>query len=337
MGIDLAVMWFVIIVFATLMYIVMDGFDLGIGILFPFVRDKHCRDVMVNSVAPVWDGNETWLVLGGAALFGAFPLAYAVIIDALTVPLSLMLIGLIFRGVAFEFRFNATPAHRPFWDKAFQGGSLLATFFQGVVVGAVISGFPVAGRQFIGGPLDWLTLFNLFCGIGLVIAYALLGASWLIMKSEDPLQARMRKLTPWLLLALLLVIATISLWTPLKHPVIASRWFSTPNIFFLLPVPVLVLLCSVAIWRTVKSKTHAHALPFVLTLGLIFLGFSGLGISIWPHIIPPDITLWDAASPTQSLGFMLIGALFIIPFILVYSFWSYYVFRGKVRHGEGYH
>jgi len=336
MGIDLSVIWFVIIVFATLMYIVMDGFDLGIGILFPTTQDADDRDVMVNSVAPVWDGNETWLVLGGAALFGAFPLAYAVIIDALTIPLTLMLIGLIFRGVAFEFRFKATPAHRPFWDKAFIGGSILATFSQGVVVGAVINGFSVTGRSYSGGPFDWFTLFNLFCGIGLTVAYALLGATWLVMKSENPLQSRMRRVSKQLLLALLGIIAVISLWTPMAHQSIADRWFSLPNLYFLLPVPLLVLVLSGGLWKTLNN-THSHNTPFVLTLGLIFLGFSGLGISIWPYIIPPSITLWQAAAPPQSQGFMLVGALLIIPIILVYTFWSYYVFRGKVQHGEGYH
>ena len=336
MGIDLSLIWFVIIVFATLMYIVMDGFDLGIGILFPVTRDAHDRDVMVNSVAPVWDGNETWLVLGGAGLFGAFPLAYAVIVDALTIPLTLMLIGLIFRGVAFEFRFKATPAHRPFWDKAFLSGSLLATFTQGVVVGAVLNGFPVTGRTFSGGALDWLTPFNLFCGVGLVIAYALLGASWLVMKSEEPLQGKMRKAARKLLLAMLVVIAVISLWTPLTHSAIADRWFSLPNLYFFSPVPLLVVVLSAWLWRSLGNP-DSHTLPFVQTLGLIFLGFSGLGISIWPHIIPPEITLWQAAAPPQSQGFMLVGALLIIPIILVYTLWSYYVFRGKVQHGAGYH
>ncbi|MCU6671677.1 cytochrome d ubiquinol oxidase subunit II [Enterobacteriaceae bacterium H4N4] len=336
MGIDLSLIWFVIIVFATLMYIVMDGFDLGIGILFPAIQDADDRDVMVNSVAPVWDGNETWLVLGGAALFGAFPLAYAVIIDALTIPLTLMLLGLIFRGVAFEFRFKATPAHRPFWDKAFVGGSVLATFTQGIVVGAVINGFEVTGRAYSGGAFDWFTPFNLFCGLGLVIAYAFLGATWLVMKSENPLQVRMRQASKRLLLALLGIIAVISLWTPLAQPAIAARWFSLPNLFFLLPVPLLVVVLSLWQWRSLNNP-NSHHLPFILTLGLVFLGFSGLGISIWPHIIPPSITLWQAAAPPQSQGFMLVGALFIIPIILVYTFWSYYVFRGKVQPGEGYH
>ncbi|WP_434641397.1 cytochrome d ubiquinol oxidase subunit II [Klebsiella sp. I138] len=336
MGIDLSVIWFVIIVFATLMYIVMDGFDLGIGILFATTRDAQDRDVMVNSVAPVWDGNETWLVLGGAGLFGAFPLAYAVIIDALAIPLTLMLIGLIFRGVAFEFRFQATPSHRPFWDSAFLGGSVLATFSQGVVVGAVINGFSVSGRAYSGGVFDWLTPFTLFCGLGLTIAYALLGATWLVMKSENPLQDKMRHTSRALLLALLATIAIISLWTPLAQPAIAARWFNLPDLFFLLPVPLLVAVIGAWLWRDLRNPAR-HALPFILTLGLVFLGFSGLGISIWPHIIPPGITLWQAAAPPQSQGFMLVGALLIIPVILGYTFWSYYVFRGKVQHGEGYH
>lgn len=336
MNIDLSIIWFVIIVFATLMYIVMDGFDLGIGILFPFTRNAQERDLMVNSVAPVWDGNETWLVLGGAGLFGAFPLAYAVIIDALTIPLSLMLVGLIFRGVAFEFRFNATPSHRPFWDNAFMGGSILATFCQGVVVGAVINGFEVTGRAYSGGAFDWLTPFTLFCGVGLTIAYALLGATWLVMKSEATLQHSMKRNARGLLLALLAVIAIISLWTPLQHTAIAERWFSLPNLYYLLPVPALVLIASALLWRHL-ARAASHAQPFILTLILVFLGFSGLGISIWPAIIPPSITLWQAAAPVQSQEFMLIGALFIIPVILVYTFWSYYVFRGKVPQNEGYH
>ncbi|MFU0879746.1 cytochrome d ubiquinol oxidase subunit II [Kluyvera cryocrescens] len=336
MSIDLSIIWFVIIVFATLMYIVMDGFDLGIGILFPFTRSPQDRDLMVNSVAPVWDGNETWLVLGGAGLFGAFPLAYAVIIDALTIPLTLMLVGLIFRGVAFEFRFNATPSHRPFWDKAFMCGSILATFCQGIVVGAVINGFEVTGRTYSGGPFSWLTPFTLFCGVGLVVAYALLGATWLVMKSESTLQNTMRRTARGLLLTLLAVIAVISLWTPLVHSQIAERWFSLPNLYYLLPVPLLVIIASALLWRHL-GRDASHVQPFILTLVLIFLGFSGLGISIWPAIIPPSITLWQAAAPEQSQEFMLIGALFIIPVILVYTFWSYYVFRGKVPQDEGYH
>jgi cytochrome d ubiquinol oxidase subunit II len=257
------------------MYIVMDGFDLGIGILFSTTRDAEDRDVMVNSVAPVWDGNETWLVLGGAGLFGAFPLAYAVIIDALAIPLTLMLIGLIFRGVAFEFRFQATPSHRPFWDRAFLGGSLLATFSQGVVVGAVINGFSVSGRAFSGGMFDWLTPFTLFCGLGLCIAYALLGATWLVMKSENPLQDKMRHTSRTLLLALLAVIAVISLWTPLAQPAIAARWFTLPNLFFLLPVPLLVVAIGAWLWRTCATRPPCAALYSDAGPGLSRLQRSG--------------------------------------------------------------
>lgn len=335
MGIDLPLIWAIIIIFGVMMYVVMDGFDLGIGMLYPFFKDEGDRDVMMNTVAPVWDGNETWLVLGGAALFGAFPVAYSAVLSALYLPLVLMLVGLIFRGVAFEFRFKAKPAKRHIWDKSFIVGSLVATFFQGVALGAFIEGIPVVDRQFAGGPLDWLAPFPLFCGVGLVVAYSLLGCTWLIMKTEGRLQERMHDLARPLALVLLAVIGIVSLWTPLAHPPIAERWFSLPNLFWFLPVPLLVLLTFYALLRSVARNDHV--LPFLLTLALIFLGYSGLGISLWPNIIPPTMSIWDAAAPSQSLGFMLVGALFIIPFILVYTAWSYYVFRGKVKHGDGYH
>ncbi len=335
MGIDLSIIWFTIIIFAILMYIVMDGFDLGIGLIFPFIKDPTERDMMVNTVAPVWDGNETWLILGGAALFGAFPLAYAVIADALSIPITLMLFGLIFRGVAFEFRFKATEHHRAFWDKAFIGGSFLATFMQGVCVGTLLGGLQVTGRVFTGDVMGWLAPFPLFCGVGLVLAYALLGSSWLIMKTQHELHDKMSRLTKPLTIALLIAIAIVSLWTPLAHHDIATRWFTHPNIYWFMPVPVLVILCGIGILRAVNKR--ADYAPFLLTLGLIFLGFTGLGISIWPNIIPPSISIWEAASPTQSQGFMLIGGLLIIPVILTYTFWSYYVFRGKISPDEGYH
>ena len=335
MGIDLPLIWAVIIIFGIMMYVIMDGFDLGIGMLFPFIKDDRDRDVMMNTVAPVWDGNETWLVLGGAALFGAFPLAYAVVLSALYLPLMLMLVGLIFRGVAFEFRFKAKADKRHIWDKAFIGGSLAATFFQGVALGAFIEGFKVVDRSYAGGSLDWLSPFSLFCGVGLVVAYTLLGCTWLIMKTEGKLQKQMHDLARPLALVLLAVTGIVSLWTPLAHPDIASRWFSLPNLFWFLPVPILVLVTLYGLLKAVAR--NAHYTPFLLTLVLIFLGYSGLGISLWPNIIPPSISIWDAAAPPQSQGFMLVGTLFIIPFILGYTFWSYYVFRGKVTHEDGYH
>ncbi|MGC8118411.1 cytochrome d ubiquinol oxidase subunit II [Metapseudomonas otitidis] len=335
MGIDLSLIWAVIIIFGVMMYVVMDGFDLGIGILFPFVKDDTERDVMMNTVAPVWDGNETWLVLGGAGLFAAFPLAYSVVLSALYLPLMFMLIGLVFRGVAFEFRFKAKPAKRHLWDKAFIGGSIAATFFQGVALGAYIEGLPVVNRAYAGGSLDWLAPFPLFCGLGLIAAYALLGCTWLIMKTEGRLQQQMHDLARPLVLVMLGTTGIVSVWTPLAHEAIAQRWFSLPNLFWFLPVPILVLVCTWALLRAVAN--NANHLPFVLTLVLIFLGYSGLGISLWPNVIPPAVSIWDAAAPSQSQGFALVGALFIIPFILVYTAWSYYVFRGKVTPDQGYH
>jgi len=335
MGIDLPLIWAVIIIFGVMMYVVMDGFDLGIGMLFPFVKGERDRDVMMNTVAPVWDGNETWLVLGGAGLFGAFPMAYSVVLEALYLPLMLMLMGLIFRGVAFEFRFKAKADKRHVWDKAFIGGSLVATFFQGVALGAFLEGFKVVDRHFAGGTLDWLTPFSMFCGLGLIVAYTLLGCTWLIMKTEGDLQLKMHDLARPLALVLLAVIGIVSLWTPIAYPQIADRWFSMPNLFWFMPVPLLVLLTFYGLLKAVAR--NAHYTPFLLTLVLIFLGYSGLGISLWPNIIPPSISIWDAAAPPQSQGFMLVGTLFILPFILMYTFWSYYVFRGKVTHEDGYH
>ena len=335
MGIDLPLLWAIIILFGVMMYVVMDGFDLGIGILFPFFKAKEDRDVMMNTIAPVWDGNETWLVLGGAGLLAAFPLAYAVVLSALHLPLIFMLIGLVFRGVAFEFRFKSTPGRRWIWDIAFIGGSVCAAFFQGITLGAYIDGLPVRDGNYAGGALDWIAPFPLFTGVGLVAAYALLGGTWLVMKTEGQLQQRMRHLARYLAWVLLGVIGVISIWTPLAHEAIAKRWFSVPNLFWFMPVPILVALAMYGLVRSLSRDTHAS--PFLLTLALIFLGYSGLGISLWPNILPPAISIWEAAGPPQSLGFTLVGALLIIPLILMYTAWGYWVFRGKVRHGDGYH
>jgi len=331
----LPLIWAVIILFGIMMYVVMDGFDLGLGILYPFFKNKDERDVMMNTVAPVWDGNETWLVLGGAGLLAAFPLAYAVLLSALYLPLIFMLLGLVLRGVAFEFRFKAHEHERHFWDTAFIGGSFVATFFQGVALGAYIRGIPVTGRAYAGGALDWISPFSLFTGAGLLVTYALLGSTWLIMKTEGELQARAYRISRWLAWLLLAVIVAISVWTPLADARIAGRWFSLPNLLWFSPVPLLVLASTWLLLRSVARQ--AQALPFLSTLALVFLGFSGLGLSLWPNIVPPVISLWAAASPPQSQGFTLVGALLIIPVILVYTGWAYYVFRGKVKVGDGYH
>ncbi|WDS34846.1 cytochrome d ubiquinol oxidase subunit II [Pseudoxanthomonas sp.] len=335
MGIDLPLVWAVIILFGVMMYVIMDGFDLGIGLLFPLFPDKRDRDVMMNTVAPVWDGNETWLVLGGAALLAAFPLAYSVILEALTLPLVLMLIGLIFRGVAFEFRFKASDERRHLWDKAFVIGSAVATFFQGVTLGAFLNGFEVRDGRFVGGALDWLAPFPLFVGVGLLAAYGLLGATWLVMKTEGDLERRVRRFARYLVWAVLLVIVIISVWTPLTHAGIRDRWLAWPRLLWFAPVPLLVAASAYGLVRSLAAGRQIA--PFLLTLALVFLAYSGLGISIWPNVIPPSISIWDAASPPQSMGFALVGALFIIPIILMYTAMSYWVFRGKVRHGDGYH
>src|SRR5262245_46821579 len=276
MGIDLPLTWIIIIAFGLMMYVIMDGFDLGIGILLPFVHDRADRDTMVNTVAPVWDGNETWLVLGGAALLAAFPLVYSVALSAVYVPIMLMLAGLICRGVSFEFRFKADEAHRAFWDKTFAGGSYVATFSQGLVLGAFINGFKVAHGEYAGGAFDWLSPFSLFTGLGLLVAYALLGSTWLVMKTEDGLQSRMKQIAQRIAMILFVLIAAVSLWTPLSHPEIAARWFAFPNIVFLAPVPVLVVLAGWTLLRALKRDSHAA--PFVLALLLLFLGYTGLAI-----------------------------------------------------------
>jgi len=334
LGIDLPLLWAAIIVVGVVMYVLLDGFDLGVGILFPFLLTDQDRDLAMISVAPIWDGNETWLVLGGAGLFAAFPLAYAVILPGTYLPLLIMLLGLIFRGVAFEFRFKAQKS-RHWWDKAFHYGSLAATVAQGVVLGAFIQGFEVEDRQFVGGMLDWLTPFSLMTGAALISGYALLGATWLIMKTEGPLQDRCYRLAGGLLLAVLAFIGIVSLWTPLLNPQIAERWFSWPNIAFLSPVPVVTALVAFGLWRALEGRREV--LPFVLSMTLFLLSFLGLGISLWPNIIPPDISIWEAAAPPETQIFVLIGVAILLPVILAYTAFTYYVFRGKVRAGEGYH
>ncbi len=334
LGIDLPMAWAGIIVLGVIMYVLLDGFDLGVGILFPFAPADEDRDLMMTSVAPIWDGNETWLVLGGAALFGAFPLAYSVILAGSYLPLLIMLIALILRGVAFEFRFKAQTS-RHLWDKAFHYGSLLATVAQGLVLGHFIQGFEVEGRSYAGGMLDWLSPFALMTGVALVAGYALLGCTWLIWKTERGLQDWAYRLAKPLLLAVLVFVGVVSIWTPLRDPAIAARWFSWPNLLYLSPVPIVTALATFGLWRAIERRYER--LPFLLAMSLFLLSFLGLGISLWPHVVPPDITIWQAAAPPETQGFLIIGVGALLPFILGYTAFSYYVFRGKVRPGEGYH
>jgi cytochrome d ubiquinol oxidase subunit II len=334
MQLDLVPLWAVILGLAVFMYVLLDGFDLGLGMLFALQPGERERNLMIESIAPVWDFNETWLVLGGVGLLAVFPLAFAVVIPALYFPILVMLLGLLFRGVAFEFR-EVEGARRTVWDRGFVWGSLIATYAQGVVLGNFIQGFEVEGRHFVGTSWDWISPFPLLCGVGLVFGYALQGATWLVMKSEGELQDWARVMARRCLWGVLVFIALMSLWTPLAEPRIAERWFSWPNIVYFLPVPVLTVTLAVVLHRTLKRG--AEVLPFVCSFGLFFLAFSGLIISLWPYIAPPSITLWDAAVAPAAQTFLLVGTLFLLPVILMHVAWSYWVFRGKVRGEHGAH
>lgn len=330
--IDLTVIWAFIIAFAIAAYVVMDGFDLGIGILFPRFNVGIERDQAMNSIAPVWDGNETWLVLGGGGLMAAFPLAYAIILPALYAPLIAMLLGLVLRGVAFEFRWR-DPAHRPIWDSAFFAGSLIATFAQGITLGALLQGISVEGRSYSGGWWEWLTPFSLLTGVGLVIGYATLGSCWLIWKTEGELQQKAFAIARPFGVALIAAIAIVSAATPFLEGQYWRRWFEYPGIFAAAPVPFATAILVFLFFRSL-AKRHERA-PFALALGLFGLCMAGLAISIWPDVIPGRVTIWQAAAPYKSQLFMLVGAGLLVPVILAYTGWAYWVFRGKV--GEGYH
>jgi cytochrome d ubiquinol oxidase subunit II len=333
MHIDLTVIWAFIIVVAVFVYVVLDGFDLGIGILFRRLQVGPDRDAAMNSIAPVWDGNETWLVLGGGGLLAAFPLAYGLIFSALYAPIVAMLLALVFRGVAFEFRWR-DPAHRGLWDLAFSGGSLLAALSQGVVLGALLQGVSVHGRAYAGGWWDWLTPFSVLTGVSVAVAYALLGATWLVMKAEGRLQQQARAMAWWLAGAALAAIVGVSLATPFLRAAYFDTWLRWPGILAVAPVPILVALAS---WAFARSLRAGHeAAPFLLTLGIFLLCFVGLGISVFPDIVPGAVSIWDAATDHSSQVFMLWGTAIVLPMILAYTGWAYWVFRGKVS-AEGYH
>jgi cytochrome bd ubiquinol oxidase subunit II len=330
---DLPTVWAFIIAFAVFAYVVMDGFDLGIGILFPFFRPGPERDSAMNSVAPVWDGNETWLVLGGGGLMAAFPLAYAIILPALYAPIIAMVLALVFRGVAFEFRWR-DPGHRRYWDFAFTTGSVVATLAQGITLGALLQGIAVEGRAYAGGWWDWLTPFSLLVGVSLVIGYALLGATWLVMKTGGTVQEHCFRLSEKLGIATIACIALVSAATPFLSGAYYERWFSWPQILFTAQVPLLVGVASFAFLVSLRRRWEYW--PFLIALGLFALGLLGLGISMFPFVVPGAVTIHQAAAPESSLWFMLVGASVLIPIILTYSGYSYWVFRGKTGQ-EGYH
>src|SRR6185312_222302 len=334
MILDLVPIWAVIVGLAVFFYVLLDGFDLGVGILYRFAPDLESRNLVMNSIAPIWDGNETWLVLGSVGLMAAFPLAFAIIIPAVYFPIAIMLLALVFRVVAFEFRFKR-PALRRFWDGAFAVGSALATFAQGIVLGAFIQGFKIDGRVFAGTSFDWVTPFALLTGVALMFGYALLGAGWLILKTEGALQRWARRCGRVCLIGVGIAIVGVSIWTPLAHPDIAQRWFSWPNIGFLSIVPIVTAVLAWIEWRSL-AREH-ELVPFLAAVGLFGMSFAGIAISLWPMIVPYRYTLWEAASSPSTQAFLLIGTLFLLPVILMYTAWSYWVFRGKVREETGYH
>lgn len=330
---DLTVIWAFIIAFAVFAYVVMDGFDLGIGILFPTIKVGQGRDRAMNSIAPVWDGNETWLVLGGGGLFAAFPLAYAVILPA-TYPLIIaMLLGLVFRGVAFEYRWR-DPDHRAFWDAAFFGGSLVAAMAQGMTLGALLQGIDVAGRAYAGSWLDWLTPYTLLTGFGTVAGYALLGSTWLIWKLDGGAQKHARYLAMRAAIATIIIMGAVSLYNITLNAEYARHWLTAPEIYYAAPVPILTAIIAFSMFQAITKERNSK--PFWLSIALFFLGMAGLGFTMWPYIVPPGVTIWDAAAPERSQIFMLVGVAITMPLIIGYTAWTYWVFRGKVA-DEGYH
>lgn len=333
-GLELSFIWAGIIAFAVLVYVVLDGFDLGIGLLFPLTKDEEERSVMMNSVAPIWDGNETWLVLGGGGLFAVFPLAYAVVMPALYIPIILMLLGLVFRGVAFEYRWRTT-RWKQLWDMAFFGGSLTATFCQGLALGTLVQGIEIENRAYAGGWWDWFTPFSVLCGVAMVIGYAMLGATWLNMKLEGRIQLHMRSLAWPAAIGTVICMGLVSLWTPFLDNAYFTRWFAWPTIVFSGVVPFLVISAVAGLFVGLQREYEIR--PFLCAQALFVLGFIGVGISFYPHIVPPSLTIAEAAAPDESLWFALVGTLVLVPMILLYTAYAYWVFRGKIDPAKGYH
>jgi cytochrome d ubiquinol oxidase subunit II len=310
---------------AMLVYVVLDGYDLGVGILLRGADDAD-KDTMIASIGPFWDANETWLVLGVGLLLVAFPLAHGVILGGLYLPVAVMLIGLILRGVAFDFRVKAHDDRKPLWNLLFHAGSVLASFAQGFMLGFYILGFEATLPNLA---------FAAFIGMSLLAGYALLGASWLILKTEGELHARA---IAWARLALWLTglgIAAVSLATPLVSARIFAKWFTPGNLLLLSPIPLLtawlVVICARALQRLAAGTESRHWLPFACAVGVFVLAFAGLGYSLFPYLVVDRITYLDAAAAPESLGVMLIGVAITLPAIAGYTVYSYRVFGGKAR------
>jgi len=330
----LPVIWFGIIGFGVMMYVLMDGFVLGIGILAPFSESKAQLDRMMNTAAPIWDGNETWLVLGGAGLLAAFPKAYAIMLSGLYLPVLLMLIALVLRGVSFEFRFKAHTSKR-LWGICFGLGSICTAFAQGVILGAIVEGMPLTEGKYLGGAFAWFSPFSMLTGIAVVFGYALLGSTWLILKTDGDLQNIAYDLTRPLVAVAVAFMALVSASLPFLSSQIMARWFESGHFIYLSPIPALAIINAVLLWQAVMRR--AEYAPFILALTFFALGFVGLVLGIWPNIIPPNLSIWDAAAPPSSQGFVLVGTLIMMPAVLGYTYWAYSVFKGKVATDSGYH
>ncbi|MBB5518189.1 cytochrome d ubiquinol oxidase subunit II [Amphiplicatus metriothermophilus] len=343
MSLDLPLIWAILIATAVLLYVALDGFDLGVGILFPAATPKE-RDLMTASIAPVWDGNETWLVLGGGGLLAAFPLAYAIVMPAMYLPIGFMLVALIFRGVAFEFRAKAGPSGRgrKFWTAAFAGGSLVAALAQGLVLGGFLQGIAVEGRAFAGGHFDWLTPFSLIVAVSLAAGYALLGACWLIYKTEDALQAKARRWASQLVIGVGAAMAAVSLATLSLDPLVTERWGASmthiePGKFIrLAPLPLLAAAAAILLWRWAQNEKY-ELRPFLAGLVIFACGFVGLGVSLFPYAVPFEVTIWQAAAADNALALMLAGVVVLLPVILGYTAYVYWIFRGKASPETAYH
>ena len=323
---DIPLLFAAVTAFAVVVYVLADGFDLGVGILFLIAPREIDRDRMMQSIEPVWDANETWLVMGGLLLYAGFPAGYYILMPAFYLPIMLMLFSLIFRGISFAFRFQPGPFRR-FWDFAFALGSLFATLSQGLILGGIIAGVPVANGAFAGGPLSFFNIEGVLCGLGLVAGYSLLGACWLVRKTEDGTQIFAREIGRTALIATTIMLAAVSGWTALIHGDVAARWFGWPNIAFLAPVPLVTAGIIVALWQSLWGERDAR--PFVLALALFLLGFVGLVVSLWPYVVRPDLTIWDAASDRSTQIFAGVGVVIIMPIVLAYQAHAYWVFRGK--------
>lgn len=317
----------VLIAFGILVYVCLDGFDLGVGILFPWAPTPQIKGVMFSSIAPVWDGNATWLIYTGGVLFAAFPLAYSILMPALYLPIMFMVAAFIFRGIAFEFRLKANNT-RYIWDSAFAISSTIAAFLQGTMLGAIIQGFELQNGRYIGNSLDWLSSFSLISGMALVMGYALLGATWLIYKTHGQTYDWARTIIKPTMFIVAFFIAIISINTPLEHAYIRERWFTLPNFFYLMPIPFLSGLCFLGVMYGVAKKIDG--LPFLSTIALYILCFIGLAVSLYPNIIMPDISIWDAAAHASSLELVFYTLIFSLPIVFGYTIFVYRIFRGKV-------